>query len=154
MDTKRFPILIKDIYNAVNELEEMFTKDGKKRHFTPDGHMVGSIGEVLAAYHYGINLSPASAEKHDGTVDGRNVQIKATQRNSIGLSSSPDFLLVLKISKEGKAEEIYNGPGKAAWDLVEGKPSPKNGQHQISVSRLRKLMLDLPEADRIKRIHL
>jgi hypothetical protein len=26
-------------------------------HFTPDGHMVGSIGEAIAAYHYGIDLS-------------------------------------------------------------------------------------------------
>jgi hypothetical protein len=27
------------------------------RHFTPDGHMVGSFGEALAAHHYGIELT-------------------------------------------------------------------------------------------------
>lgn len=152
MDTKRFPILVKSIYEAVNELEEMFTKDGKKRHFTPDGHMVGSIGEVLAAYHYDIELFPASHKTHDGKVGERNVQVKATQRASIAISSLPDYLLVLRISKEGEAEEIYSGPGKLVWDLVEGKQMPKNGQHQVRISRLREMMREVQETDKIKRI--
>lgn len=155
MDTSRFPELIKDIYRAVNELEEMFTDaDGHKRHFTPDGHMVGSIGEVLAAYHYGIELFTASYKVHDGEIEGRKVQIKATQGDSIALSSEPDYLLVLKISKEGVAKEIYNGPGKVVWDLVKDKPTPKNGQFQIGSSKLRLLMKEIPGSERIKRINL
>ena len=154
MDTKRFPELIKDIYRAVNELEEMFTdKTGQKRHFTPDGHMVGSIGEVLAAYHYGIKLFAASHVTHDGELDGRYVQIKATQGTSIGLSSKPDFLLVLKINKLGVAEEVFNGPGGLVWDLVKDKQKPKNGQYQISNSRLFSLMNEVADVDKIKRIH-
>ncbi len=152
MDTKRFPILVKSIYEAVNELEEMFTKDGKKRHFTPDGHMVGSIGEVLAAYHYGIELFPASHEKHDGKVGERYVQVKATQRASISISHPPDFLLVLRISKEGTAEEIYSGPGDTVWDLFKDKRMPKNGQHQVRISRLREMIREVQETDKIKRI--
>ena len=157
MDTKQFPKLIEQIYDAVEKLEKM-TDDPKyvngKRRFTPDGHMVGSIGEVLAMYHYDIELNKASTEKHDGTVGERNVQIKATQRNAVAVSSVPDScwfsksakmenLLVLKISKDGKAEEIYNGPGGFVDALMKSKPEakrPKNGQYQIGLGRLKQLI--------------
>ncbi len=45
-DIDQIPILIKELYEIVNKLEEHFLA----WHFTPDGHLVGSIGEVLAAY--------------------------------------------------------------------------------------------------------
>ena len=48
--------LIKDkvqkMIGIVSELEAEFPG----RHFTLDGHLVGSIGEVMAAYYYGIEL--------------------------------------------------------------------------------------------------
>ncbi len=93
MDSARFPILLGNVYAAVDELERMFPG----RHFTPDGHMVGSIGEAVAAYYYGITLFTASAKGHDGKADGRLVQVKATQAKMITISSEPEFLLVLKI---------------------------------------------------------
>jgi hypothetical protein len=37
----------------------------KGRHFTPDGHMVGSIGEDFAAHHYGLQLLTASTKGHN-----------------------------------------------------------------------------------------
>ncbi|MCY4128253.1 MAG: hypothetical protein OXG15_03295 [Gammaproteobacteria bacterium] len=49
--------LLGDLYRIVNRLEELFP--GRK--FTPDGHLVGSIGEALAAYMFGLELLPASA---------------------------------------------------------------------------------------------
>ncbi|WP_155253486.1 DUF6998 domain-containing protein [Bradyrhizobium japonicum] len=39
------PKPVTDIYRAVAELEALYP--GRK--FTPDGHLVGSIGEVIAA---------------------------------------------------------------------------------------------------------
>ena len=54
MDRKRLPELICDLYQIVGELEAMFPG----RHFTPDGHLVGSLGECLAAYHYSLELMP------------------------------------------------------------------------------------------------
>lgn len=54
---EQVPSKIKEIYKIVEELESLFSG----RHFTPDGHMVGSIGEVLAAHHYSLELYPASA---------------------------------------------------------------------------------------------
>jgi hypothetical protein len=46
--------LIRGLYRVVSELEKEF--EGRK--FTPDGHLVGSIGEVVAAYAFGLRCSP------------------------------------------------------------------------------------------------
>jgi hypothetical protein len=147
MDHVRFPVLIRSVYAAVDELERMFPG----RHFIPDGHMVGSIGEALAAYYYGLKLFAASAEAHDGTVGNRLVQVKATQTRTISISSEPEFLLVLRIARDGSFEEIYNGPGAPVWTLVSHKPRPKNGQYQVALSKLTKLMPSIPVSERILR---
>ncbi len=149
MDLVRFPNLLRDIYAAVDELEHMFSG----RHFTPDGHMVGSIGEAIAAYYYGISLYTASAKGHDGIIGERRVQVKATQGRTIAISSEPEYLLVFQLARDGSFSEIYNGPGSLVWNLVSHKPVPKNGQYQVSFSRLTKLMPEIPQDQRIQRIH-
>ena len=125
MDHTRFPQILRAIYEAVDELEAMFPG----RHFTPDGHLVGSLGEALASYHYGVELLSASAQGHDGTAGGRRVQVKATQGDRIAISSEPEHLLVLKLGRDGAFTEEYNGPGDTVWSLVSHKPRPKNGQY-------------------------
>lgn len=75
MDTLRFPQIIQRIYEAVTELEQMFPG----RHFTPDGHMVGSIGEALTAHYYGLTLNTASTKGFDAEKDGKKIEIKATE---------------------------------------------------------------------------
>src|SRR5687767_11165032 len=102
------------------------------RYFTPDGHMVGSLGEALAAYYYGIELSPASTQCHDGICERRQVQVKATQGDRVAITSQPEHLLVLKLNRDGSFIEEYNGPGSLVWNLVADKPRPKNGQYQVS----------------------
>ena len=57
-----------------------------KRPFTPDGHMIGSIGEVYAQEYYGIQLYDPSYKGHDGVWQEREVQIKTTQRISVELN--------------------------------------------------------------------
>lgn len=136
---EQLPLLIQELYSIVNKLE--LTYEGRK--FTLDGHLVGSIGEVLVSYYYDIKLLPASTEKHDArTKDGRLVQIKATQGSSVGLRSEPDYLIVIKILPDGSIDEVYNGPGISAWTRA-GKMQ-KNGQRAISVSTLKKLMSEVP----------
>lgn len=144
---ERIPHLIRQLYSVVAELERLFPG----RRFTPDGHLVGSIGEVLAASHYGLTLLSASTEGHDAMAeDGRLVQVKATQRSSIGLRSEPEHLLVLRILPDGNSEEVYNGPGKLAWASA-GKMQ-KNGQRPVSASRLTELMRSVPHGDRLPRV--
>lgn len=137
---------IKELYEISAELERLFPG----RHYTPDGHMIGSIGEALAASYYGLELFPASEETHDAkSPDGRLVQIKATQIGRISLSSEPRWLLVLRIHRDGAFSEEYNGPGKLAWEHC-GKMQ-KNGQRPISLAKLRKLQAEVPDSVRLPR---
>ena len=59
IDQGKFQSLVKQLYVLVEELESMFPG----RHFTPDGHMVGSIGECLVADAYGLELITASNKR-------------------------------------------------------------------------------------------
>lgn len=124
------------------------------RHFTLDGHMVGSLGEALAAHNYGVKLSAASSQCHDGSCNGRMVQVKATQGNRVAISGQPEHLLVLKLERDGSFAEYYNGSGALVWKSVCHKVRPRNGQYQVSLSMLQRLMLDVPEASRLKHVRL
>ena len=48
----KLPGAVADIYRAVAELKRCYPD----RKFTPDGHLVGSIGEVIAREHFGFTL--------------------------------------------------------------------------------------------------
>jgi hypothetical protein len=148
MDKTRFPQLLRAIYDSVDELEAMFPG----RHFTPDGHLVGSLGEALASFHYAIELSQASAQCHDGKCGERNVQVKATQGDRIAMSSESEHLLVLRLNRDGTFTEQYNGPGAVVWALVSRKPRPKNGQYQVALSTLRRLMQSVDKEHRLERV--
>lgn len=150
---KQTTMLIKGIYKIVEELEALWPD----RRFTPDGHMVGSIGEVLAADDYGLTLFPAGAKGHDAvSKDGRKIQIKATQKNKktktnkVGLRSKPEHLLVLQILENGKTKGVYNGPGEPVWKKTGKRQS--NGQKAITILMLSELFKCIPKKDRLKRV--
>lgn len=144
----QIPQLVKRLYKIVSELETLFP--GRK--FTPDGHLVGSLGEVIAEHDYGLTLLESSTKTHDAKKGNRLIQIKATQAKSVSMYGEPEHLLVLKLLKDGTAEEIYNGPGKKPWENA-GKMQ-KNGQKKISFSRLLKLMESVNDFDQIKKKRL
>lgn len=134
---------VQRLIEIVNELEADFPG----RHFTLDGHLVGSIGEVMAAYYYGIELYTASTEKHDGEVDGKKVQIKISQQDNIVINHEPDYLVVLYLNKNGNIYEVYNGPGKLPWESASKKDSHNN--RHMRVNKLMELDRDVPELQRI-----
>lgn len=136
MEHQKFKRLVEQLYDAVNKLEAMFPG----RHFTPDGHMLGSIGECLVADAYDLTLENASNKGFDAkTRDGMEVEIKATQAKSVAFRSEAQHAIVIKILPDGSFIEIYNGPGDIIWKQFYGKKLPKNGQYQISVSKLTQL---------------
>ena len=138
---------IKELYKITNELERSYPD----RKFTIDGHLVGSIGEVIVAEHYGLELLRNSTETHDAvSADGKYVQIKATQINRIAISSEPDYLIVIKLFSDGSWEEVYTGPGKPVWDNA-GKMQ-KNGQRSVSLSKLKSLMISVDKKDVFARV--
>lgn len=130
-----------DLYTASEALERLFP--GRK--FTLDGHLVGSIGEVIAAYMFDLDLTPASTLGHDARArDGRRVEIKLTQGRTVALRHEPDHLIVLDRPKGGPVRVIYNGPGTPVWTAA-GKMQ-RNGQKPISLTRLASLAAEVPVA--------
>ncbi|ELM3718684.1 hypothetical protein RYR53_001730 [Aeromonas hydrophila] len=149
IDHKQFQRLVQQLYSTVEELEEMFPR----RHFTPDGHMVGSIGECLVADAYGLELMNASNKGYDAlSPSGLQVEIKATQAKSVAFRSQPEHTIAIKILPNGTFEEIFNGPGNLVWQQFDGKPLPSNGQYQISLNKLKELNKQVDKSQRILRV--
>lgn len=138
---------VQKLISIVKELEEDFPG----RHFTLDGHLVGSIGEVMAAYYYGIELYSASTVAHDGEIDGRKVQIKISQQDNIVINHEPEHLIVLYLKKNGEVYEVYNGPGKEPWNSA-GKRDSHNNRH-MRVNRLMELDKQVSDKLRIEAIN-
>ncbi|MGL4709673.1 MAG: DUF6998 domain-containing protein [Aeromonas veronii] len=149
IDHKRFQRLVQQLYSTVEELEEMFPG----RHFTPDGHMVGSIGECLVADAYGLELMNASNKGYDAlSPSGLQVEIKATQAKSVAFRSQPEHTIAIKILPNGTFEEIFNGSGNLVWQQFDGKPLPSNGQYQISLNKLKELNKQVDKPQRILKV--
>lgn len=138
-----------ELLHIVSELEDSFTG----RHFTLDGHLVGSIGEIMAAYYYGIDLYDASAPTHDGrTKDGREVQIKITQQDRVVINEKPESLIVLFLNRNtGEINEIYNGTGDLPWDTA--YLYEKHNKRYMMVSKLLEMDKSVSDANRIPMIH-
>lgn len=136
-----------DLYTASDGLEQMFP--GRK--FTLDGHLVGSVGEVLAAYIFDLDLNLASTLGHDAkSRDGRNVEIKLTQGRGVAIRHEPEHLIVLHRPRGGPMRIVFNGPGTLAWTAA-GKMQ-QNGQRPISLTRLSQLAADVPVCDRLPEV--
>jgi hypothetical protein len=128
----KLPAPVADVYRAVAELERLYPA----RKFTPDGHLVGSIGEVIAAEHFGLTLHSISRAGHDAVdAEGREVQIKLTAGNSVSMFADCERLLVLRIVSPEEADVVYDGPGAPVWAAAGSMQ--KNGQRKISLSKLR-----------------
>ena len=142
------------LFQIVKRLETEYQQYNRK--FTIDGHLIGSIGEVLVAEAFGLKLEDTGkpiidAHIKDGT--NRTVQIKATQIDRVSFSSKhenedvPDQVIVISIDKTGNWKVEFNGSGKLIYENL-GKPQ-KNGQSQISLTKLRRLMADVPKEQQL-----
>ncbi|WP_155957859.1 DUF6998 domain-containing protein [Fodinicurvata sediminis] len=136
--------LLEQLYEASSELETLFP--GRK--FTLDGHLVGSIGEVVAAYMFDLELMPASNFGYDAiAADGRQVELKLTQGTVVGFRHQAEHIIVLYRSSAGPVQVAYNGPGEQVWRAAGSMQ--RNGARQISVKRLRSLDESLPENEKL-----
>jgi hypothetical protein len=134
----KLPEAVAAIYRAVTELDKIYSRYGRK--FTPDGHLVGSIGEVIAAEALDLTLHPSSYPGHDARDGaGRDVQIKMTAGKSVAMYGTCERLVVLRIISPEEAEIVYDGRGDLAWERAR-KPG-KNGQRVVSIATLRGIAL-------------
>ena len=149
MNHEHFQAQVKNIYKAVLELEQMFPG----RPFTPDGHMVGSIGECLVADAYDLELMSPSNKGFDAkTKDGKEVEIKATQSKRVAFRCRPEHTIIIQIHKDGTFTECFNGPGHIIWDTFAGKKMPNNGQYQIALSKVKQLNETVMSSDKVPAI--
>lgn len=137
MDQIKLPSPVTKIYEAVTELEKLYSE----RNFTPDGHLVGSIGEIIAAEAFDLELLPMSHPEHDAIdSEGRQVQIKLTGSSRVSMYGPSDRLIVMRIVDPATAEIIYDGSGQKAWEAA-GKKQ-RNGQSSVTLSKLQTLSAD------------
>ena len=133
MDTTEFKEKIAAIYEIANEL-------GREFHIstcTPDGHLVGAIGQIAAKIAFGLEFGSDQTEHNCTWSDENrniNVQVRCTGRGSIAIRKEPEYLIALGISEIGKIYLLYNGPWKYVWKRIERQ---KQAQKCASRNQLR-----------------
>jgi len=139
---------LRQIFQGIKQLENAFPN----RAFTIDGRLVGDIGEVIAALEYDLVLHGTSQPTHDAdTADGRQVQIKATFKESLTFRRVPDYYLGFKLYEDGRHEEVFNGPGGLIYDRYATRKGIGETLLSFPISELRKLSTQVPEHERIPR---
>lgn len=153
MRNVEFAAAVKKVFDACRNLSEV---SGKLRPFTPDGRMVGDIGEVAAANLYQVSLHNIGRSHWDGVCGERHMQIKATSGNDTYLKEAPKegfadgLLMVFKIDRNsGDCECVYNGDIQRVWDYLENKKLDRTGAKQITLDRLKELQASVPRKDMI-----
>jgi len=133
---------IKKMFLVREELHAAFPK----KPFTPDGRMIGDIGEAIAEICYKIIIDDKLRKDWDGTREGGNykyleVQIKATQKDGTYLKKPPHDggLLVFKIFPDKKWKCYYNGSILRVWNYLNLQNPDNTGAKIISLDRLERL---------------
>lgn len=141
----------KEIREAVKALQEIRTRLNQQfEHweFTLDGNLVGDIGEAYVFAHFDVTKIGTGTKDHDFEAsDGKLVQVKMTQRTTLGLGLKEpafEYLVALYLDSDGEIEVLYNGPGATVYTRP-GKPHRKS----IPIKELRKLNMDVNDANRV-----
>ena len=74
MNVKAIQRLVPELFRVIAELEAA----APGRHFTPDSHLIGSIGEVIAADRNGLTLTTASTKG----IDAHEAQVEPLKSNA------------------------------------------------------------------------
>jgi len=155
MDSKAIQKLVPQLFSLVEELEAA----APGVNFSPAGSMIGTIGEVIAAARYGLELAKSANEGFDAIApDGRKVEVKtSTRKYGIFLlrvlsEPIPDLhLIALKLDKKGRAETVYNGPASLAYKHC--GPKQKANFYPIGEKTLRELQKSLIDQQLPETIH-
>ena len=143
---------IRKMFEAQRELQTAFPK----RLFTPDGRMIGDIGEAIAEMAYRVTVDAKSRKDWDGkreeTCDGcPEVQVRATQGDETYIKKPPEDgrLLVFKIFRDGTWECCYNGGARSVWNSQATRKANERGEKFIKLQALKVLNQTVADAERI-----
>ncbi|MBW4057143.1 MAG: hypothetical protein HIU83_17490 [Proteobacteria bacterium] len=140
MTPQQFKDKIATIYSAANELG----RDYGISTCTPDGHLLGAIGQIAAKIAFGLEFGSSKTEHNATITKGAkkvHVQVRSTGRGTIALREEPEYLISLNISNNGEIGLLYNGPGKHVWNLIEHQ---KNIQKYASQNQLAEAQHHVP----------
>ena len=104
--------------------------------FTLDGKLVGDIGEAIVNHFCtDFTKSKEGNRQYDFvSPDGINIQVKTTQKDSVGMGNSHfeyEHLIVIRLFQTGQFEIVYDGSGELVYDLY------SLTKRNISLSKLR-----------------
>ena len=140
-------VALKMIFEGIRLLQQ---SSGGGRQFTIDGRLVGDIGEIIAAREFALVLDTVSRPNYDAkTLDGRNVQIKATFKDALTFRREPDLYLGLKLSPDGSHDVVFNGPGRVISHEFGMRAGFGEQLLSFPVARLRLLSATVQESDRV-----
>lgn len=109
-----------------------------------------TAAEVIAELEYELKLHEVSQPDYDAeTPDGRRVQIKATFKDSLTFTTTPDYYLGFKLNRDGTYEEIYNGPGLPIFQRFSHRSGIGKKLLSFPNKTLRELSRSIPPHERI-----
>ncbi len=136
------------IFQGIQHLRQAYPH----RQFTADGRLVGDIGEIIAELEYELTLHTVSQKDYDAvTPTGLRVQVKATFKDHLTFSTTPDYYLGFKLFPDGNHEEVYNGPGQPIFDRFAHRTGIGSKLLAFPLKELRLLSAQVPAAQRIPR---
>ena len=149
---------IKQLIAITQSLKEKYKHHNK--NFTLDGKLVGDIGEVLVAEHYGLTLYGDNTPVHDGFVtedETKKVQIKASLNNYFyftkDIKNIPQYFIAVQLKEDGTFDEVYNGTGSLIHErMLSHLSNERKHNYRLSVIKLKELNNN-PENKKIKRIN-
>jgi hypothetical protein len=137
---------LEHIFCGINRLATAFPN----RSFTIDGRLVGDVGEIIAALEYELTIDDVSRPTHDGITSGkRNVQVKATFKDSLTFKTVPELYLGFKLYPNGDFDEIYNGPGSLIFDRYSHRKGIGSALLSFPIAELRQLSAQVPDYLRV-----
>lgn len=136
------------IFQGIKQLHEAFDH----RAFTVDGRLVGDVGEVVAEINYDLQLDKKSRKCYDAkTLDGRDIQIKATFKNALTFRYVPESYLGFKLQEDGTFEEVFNGPGSLIYERFSTRKGIGVELLSFPLAELRLLSKQVPPEKRVQR---
>jgi hypothetical protein len=136
------------IFRGIKQLQEAFDH----RAFTIDGRLVGDVGEVVAEINYDLLLDKKSRKGYDAkTLDGKDIQIKATFKDSLTFRSVPQLYLGFKLNEDGSFEEVFNGPGRLIYERFSKRKGIGIELLSFPLAELRILSKQVPSEQRVQR---
>ena len=146
MDAYEFKKKIASIYEIANELGREFNI----AKCTPDGHLLGAIGQIAAKIAFGLQFGSGEKEHNCTWSDNGktlDIQVRSTGRGSVAIRKEPEYLIAIEIAETGRLYLLYNGPGKFVWKKIQHQKQP---QKSASKNQLWEAQQDVPLSSQIR----